>query len=232
MKTLYLLCLALGSSAFAQQTITFNGCHNVFDNQNFVFSKTGVDAYNKNIYITTPVDGQSCSGLGTCEFKIQWNNALSRWEFLADEGYGTFANPNLIYYNSTGNNNFLPNPPSITFGTWVENTTFTQTAGGCGGNLTSANSTMTGDVHSGSLAVSDVKGDSKIQIFPNPVADMIRISGIDNGQSIQIYNMAGQLVKSEAFDQKINVSQLTSGVYLLKINTKNFQTHEFKFVKK
>ncbi|GAA4167001.1 hypothetical protein GCM10022217_41630 [Chryseobacterium ginsenosidimutans] len=231
MKSLYLLCLALGSLAFAQ-TITFNGCHNLFDNNTYVFNKTGVDAYNKSIYITTPVTGdQDCGGLGTCEFKIQWNNTLSRWEFLADEGNGTFASPNLIYYNSTGNNNFLPNPPAITFGTWIENTAVT--SGACGGNLTTSNSTMTGDLHASSLATSDVKTDnSKIQIFPNPVAEVIRISGINNGQSIQIYNMAGQLVKSEAFDQKINVSELYSGVYLLKINTKNFQTHEFKFVKK
>ncbi|MCS3871677.1 hypothetical protein J3D55_004593 [Chryseobacterium ginsenosidimutans] len=116
MKSLYLLCLALGSSAFAQ-TITFNGCHNLFDNNNYVFNKTGVDTFNKGIYITTPVTGdQDCGGLGTCEFKIQWNNTLSRWEFLADDGNGTFANPNLIYYNSTGNNTFLQNPPAITFG--------------------------------------------------------------------------------------------------------------------
>jgi hypothetical protein len=49
---------------------------------------------NKKIYITTPVDGdQSCGGLGTCEFKIQWNNALTRWEFLADEGNGLLPVP-------------------------------------------------------------------------------------------------------------------------------------------
>ncbi|MFC3159645.1 T9SS type A sorting domain-containing protein [Chryseobacterium arachidis] len=226
------MCLVLGSLAFGQ-TIIFNGCHNIFDDQNFVFTKTGVDAYNKGIYITTPLDGQPCGGLGSCEFKIQWNNTLSRWEFLADEGYGTFTNPNLIYYNSTGNNNFAQNPPAITFGTWVENTLFTSQSGGCGGNLTPSNATMTGDLHSTSLATSDVNADiSKIQIFPNPVADVIRISGINNGQSIQIYNMTGQLVKSEVFDSKINVSELSSGVYLLKINTKNFQSHEFKFVKK
>lgn len=232
MKKLYLLCLALGSSAFAQ-TITFNGCHALFDASNiFIFNKTGVDAYNKGIYITTPVTGdQDCGGLGTCEFKIQWNNSLSRWEFLADEGNGTFANPNLIYYNSTGNNNFTQNPPAITFGTWVENTAVT--GGACGGNLTTSNATMTGDLHSTSLATFDARNDRlNIQIFPNPVAEIIRISGISNGQSVQIYNMAGQLVKSENFDQKINVSQLSAGVYLLKISTKDFQTHEFKFVKK
>lgn len=232
MKKISFLCLVFGSLAFGQ-TITFNGCHALFDASNtFVFNKTGVDAYNKNIYMTTPInDQQPCGGLGNCEFKIQWNNTLSRWEFLADEGNGTFANPYLIYYNSTGNNNFVQNPPAITFGTWVENTAVT--SGACGGNLTPSNATMTGDLHSTSLATSDIKSDhANIQIFPNPVAEVIRISGINNGQSIQIYNMAGQLVKSEAFDQKINVSELSAGVYLLKINTKDFQTHEFKFVKK
>ncbi|SDQ86164.1 Por secretion system C-terminal sorting domain-containing protein [Chryseobacterium soldanellicola] len=229
MKALYLLCLALGSSAFAQ-TITFKGCYNLFDNQPYILTKTGVDAYNKNIYITTPVTGdQDCGGLGTCEFKIQWNNALTRWEFLADSGNGTFVNPYLIYYNSTGNNAAL-NPPSNTVGTWIENTTVTN--GDCGGNLTGANSTMTGDVHTTVLGTTDLMTKSKIQIFPNPVAEIISVSGIDDAQSVQIYNMTGQLVASEIFNKKINVSKLTSGVYLLRIKTKDSQIHEFKFVKK
>lgn len=228
MKILYLLIIAFGSS-MAAQTITFNGCHNLFDDQNFVFNKTGVDSYNKGIYITTPInDAQPCGGLGNCEFKIQWNNTLTRWEFLADEGNGTFASPLLIYYNSTGNNG-SQRPPSNTFGTWVENTTVT--SGQCGGNLTGSNSTMTGDVHSSSLATSEVTK-SKIQIFPNPVSDVIRISGIDNGQKIQIYNIDGQLIRSEKFDQKINVSLLSTGVYVLKIIADNFESYEFKFVKK
>jgi len=227
MRILYLLAIALGST-MAAQTITFNGCHNLFDNQNFIFTKTGTDAFNKNIYITTPVDGQPCGGLGTCEFKIQWNNTLTRWEFLADEGNGTFTTPSLIYYNSTGSSSSI-RPPSNTFGTWVENSAVT--AGQCGGNLTAANSTMTGDVQSSPLGTSDVIK-SKIQIFPNPVSDIIRISGIDSGQTTQIYNLDGQLVRSEPFDQKIDVSDLAAGVYVLKIITRNSEFHEFKFVKK
>jgi hypothetical protein len=121
------------------------------------------------------------------------------------------------------------NPPSNTFGTWVENSAVT--SGQCGGNLTGTNSTMTGDVHSSPLGTSEVIK-SKIQIFPNPVSDVIRISGIDTGQTTQIYNLDGQLVRSEPFDQKIDVSHLSAGVYLLKITTKNFESHEFKFVKK
>ncbi|MFZ4931935.1 T9SS type A sorting domain-containing protein [Chryseobacterium sp. Mn2064] len=229
MKLLYLMGLVIGSSAFAQ-TITFNGCPNLFDSQNtFIFNKTGVDTFNKNIYMTTPIDGQQpCGGLGTCEFKIQWNNALTRWEFLGDEGNGTFTNPYLIYYNSTGNNS-LSIPPGNLVGTWVENTTVT--SGQCGGNLTAVNSTMTGDVQTSTLATSEVSKNT-IQIFPNPVSDFIRVSGMNDGRTIQIYNIDGRLVRSEMFDSKIDVSQLSPGMYVLMITTKDLKHHEFKFLKK
>ncbi|MCS4303801.1 T9SS type A sorting domain-containing protein [Chryseobacterium sp. BIGb0232] len=228
MKYLYLLCLVLAGSASAQ-TITFNGCHNLFENQNFIFNKTGVDTFNKNIYMTTPInDQQPCGGLGNCEFKIQWNNALTRWEFLGDEGNGTFTTPYLIYYNSTGNNS-LSIPPGNAIGTWIENTTVTN--GDCNGNLTAANSTMMGDVQGGTLGIQEISK-SKIQIFPNPVSDFIQVSGINNAQVMQIYNIDGRLIKSEVFDSKVDVSKLTPGMYILKIIMRNLQSHEFKFVKK
>ncbi len=227
MKILYLIGLTIGSLA-SGQTITFNGCHNLFDDQNFVFNKTGVDTFNKNIYMTTPIDGQPCGGLGTCEFKIQWNNTLTRWEFLADEGNGTFTSPYLIYYNSTGNNS-LAIPPGNSIGTWTENTT--TTTGQCGGSLTATNSTMTGDVQTITLGTTEVTK-KKIQIFPNPVSDFIRISGMDNGRTVQIYNIDGRLVASEMFDPKLDVSQLIPGTYILRITTKDLQHYEFKFLKK
>lgn len=228
MKYLYLICLVFAGSASAQ-TITFNGCHALFENQNFVFNKTGIDSNSKNIYMTTPIDGgQPCGGLGTCEFKIQWNNALSRWEFLADEGNGTFTSPFLIYYNSTGNNS-LSIPPGNTIGTWIENVAIT--SGQCGGNLTDLNSTMTGDVQTITLGTSELTK-SKIQIFPNPVSDFIRILGIEDGKMTQIYSIDGRLIKTEGFDSRLDVSQLTPGMYLLRVTTKNLQSYEFKFLKK
>lgn len=228
MKILYLISLVFAGSAFTQ-TITFNGCHNLFEDQNFTFNKTGVDAFNKNIYMTTPInDQQPCGGLGNCEFKIQWNNALTRWEFLGDEGNGTFTAPYLIYYNSTGNNT-LPIPPGNNAGTWIENTAVTN--GDCSGNLTPINSTMTGDVQGPALGIQEVSK-SKIQIFPNPVSDFIQISGIKDGQIMQIYNIDGRLIKSEIFNSKVDVSQLTPGIYVLKTTTRKLQSYEFKFVKK
>lgn len=228
MRTLYLLFLGFGSSAFAQ-TITFNGCHNLFDDQNFVFNSSITDSYGKKIYITSPVDGdQSCGGLGTCEFKIQWNNTLTRWEFLADSGNGDFINPYLIYYNSTGNNS-AANPPSASTGSWLENVLVTEN--GCGGNLTSSNSVMTGDLHTSTLAVNDFsKG--QIQMFPNPVLDYINIKGIDNAKNIVIINMAGQEILKTDFKDRLNVTQLEKGVYYIRINDVYGKSYDLKFIKK
>lgn len=230
MKNIFtFLAIAAGASISAQNTITFNGCHNLFENQNFTLTKTGVDGQNKNIYVTIPVTGdQECGGLGTCEFKIQWNNALSRWEFLADSGNGDFVDPYLIYYNSTGNSSAL-NPPSNNVGTWVENTLVTQNE--CGGNLSASNSVMTGDVHTSTLGTGSVnKG--KIQMFPNPVTDFISFSGIDNAKTVQIYNANGQLIKAERYTHRMNVTSLAPGVYVLKVNSADGSSSEFKFIKK
>ena len=92
-----LFCLLFVQFAFSQ--ITFNGCPTIFNNQNFTFNNVGTDATGRNIYETTPINGdQPCTGLGVCEFRISWNNSLSRWEFIADDGNGNFSNTFLIYY--------------------------------------------------------------------------------------------------------------------------------------
>lgn len=166
--------------------------------------------------------------MGTCEFKIQWNNTLTRWEFLADSGNGDFIDPYLIYYNSTGNSSAL-NPPSNNVGTWVENVEVTENA--CGGNLTADNSTMTGDVHTTTLAVSN-SSKGKIQIFPNPVSDYISFSGVKNGKTLQIFSANGQFISAESYTDKMNVNRLSPGMYVLKLIFENGTSSEFKFIKK
>ena len=182
-----LLFFVLLSSMMNAQTITFKGCIPLFDDQNFVFSKTGTDTSGRNIYVTTPLDpGQDCSGLGTCEFKFQWNSSTSKWEFLADSGNGDFVNPFLIYSNTSSS---APNPPDLSLGTWVENTA--ETSGGCGGNLSSSNATLTGAVQSSVLSTSDLdKLDFKA--YPNPVKDYLVFSGNLKIKSVELISYSGQ----------------------------------------
>ena len=196
------------------QTITFKGCIPLFDDQNFVFSKTGTDATGRNIYITTPVDGQDCSGLGTCEFKFQWNSSTSKWEFLADRGDGDFVNPNLIYSNASSS---APNPPDLSLGTWVENTAVT--SGGCGGNLSSSNATLTGAVQSSVLSTSDFDR-LDFKAYPNPVKDYLVFSGNLKIKSVELISYSGQkLSEFTLINGKVNLSNLKKGFYILKLDT-------------
>lgn len=60
----------------------------------------------------------------------------------------------------------------------------------------------------------------KLTVFPNPVKDILYIDAKDNREYYyQMYNMSGQLVKEGKFDNKqTNISSLTTGVYLIRIN--------------
>lgn len=229
MKKIIFFAAFLVGSFMLSQTIDFKGCVPLFENQNFTFNKTETDSFGKKIYITTPVNSdQPCGGLGICEFKLKWNNALTRWEFLADKGDSDFVDPYLIYYSSTGNSS-ATNPPNITVGSWKENTAVTN--GDCGGNLTDLNGTMTGDVRTTTLAVNEFD-QSQITIYPNPATEYINITGLDNIKSVKILSIDGKLISSFKNSEKINISKITAGVYFVEIVTDRSTINRIKFIKK
>jgi hypothetical protein len=62
--------------------------------------------------------------------------------------------------------------------------------------------------------------ENKISLFPNPVQDLLYIKATDaKDYFYQIYNSAGQMIKSGKFENNsTNVSGLVGGVYLVRIN--------------
>lgn len=215
MKKIVLFLSVIVSFAVKAQTITFNGCHSLFENQDYVFNMESTDASGRNVYSTTPVDGgQSCGGLGTCEFKILWSAANSRWEFIADSGNGDFVSPHLIYYNTSA---ATPNPPDLTLGTWVENTAVTSSH--CGGNLTTGNASLSGSVQSTVLGIADFSVKSGVVLYPNPSSDIINIVSVSTIKNFSILNLQGQIVMRIENSNVANISALQDGVYLLRLNT-------------
>ena len=70
-----------------------------------------------------------------------------------------------------------------------------------------------------------------IQVFPNPAGKYIMFGGIDEQTNVDLFNISGKRVKSmivDSSDSHIDVSDLSNGVYLARIN-KNKTT---LFVKK
>ena len=79
--------------------------------------------------------------------------------------------------------------------------------------------------------------DNKVQqkqlhLYPNPVTDMLYLSIEEQLQRINIYNSLGQLVKSvNNPDRKINVSDLSSGMYMLNVTDQKGLVYKSKFIK-
>lgn len=69
-------------------------------------------------------------------------------------------------------------------------------------------------------AIDRLLSEQQFSVFPNPVADVLRIAVQDDKDYYyQIYNMAGQLVQSGRFaNREASVATLAPGAYLLRIN--------------
>ena len=81
----------------------------------------------------------------------------------------------------------------------------------------------------------------QIQIYPNPSFENITISSnfkINSPTVINIFNLTGKLILSNniemknGFSENINISSLSTGIYLIEIKNSLFQNQMFHFIKK
>ncbi|HMK06374.1 MAG TPA: T9SS type A sorting domain-containing protein, partial [Flavobacterium sp.] len=83
------------------------------------------------------------------------------------------------------------------------------------------------------LAVNDFGTANEMKVYPNPVKDMLNITFDKEITSVSIYNILGQEVVSKplhANEGKIDVSNLKSGTYLVKVYA-NDQVKTLKIIK-
>ncbi len=72
-----------------------------------------------------------------------------------------------------------------------------------------------------------------IQLMPNPASELLRVQGIyDASTPYQIYDIYGKAVDSGRLgDGRIPIARLASGVYYLKLATKQNNRNLLRFVK-
>ena len=61
--------------------------------------------------------------------------------------------------------------------------------------------------------------DEQVVVYPNPASDLLHIRGVENGQSIALYDMTGRKVLQSDFCTELPVSTLSNGIYFLQITT-------------
>ena len=88
------------------------------------------------------------------------------------------------------------------------------------------------------LAVEDVKKQNGISVFPNPTSGFVTIHNTKNSdlKTVEIYNVAGQLIKNFKLNSGTNkasldMSQLLNGTYILKVKSES-ENNTVKVIKK
>ncbi|MGE0562147.1 MAG: T9SS type A sorting domain-containing protein [Flavobacteriales bacterium] len=74
----------------------------------------------------------------------------------------------------------------------------------------------------------------KVSVFPNPLSNQLTIKQLTtdlNIKQVKIYNLRGELVYHELYQQNIDVSNLPKGSYLLELELENRQRLKFKMIK-
>lgn len=81
------------------------------------------------------------------------------------------------------------------------------------------------------LGVDDLGLNSGLKIYPNPASDFITIETISEIKNINIYNLMGQLVINST-SNKVDVSTLSMGTFLMEFTSSEGQKSYRKIVKK
>jgi pimeloyl-ACP methyl ester carboxylesterase len=88
------------------------------------------------------------------------------------------------------------------------------------------------DIKISSKTNSSIKSElSSIYIYPNPVNDYVFINSQNIIKEISIYNIVGLIMENKLLENKINVSNLTKGVYFLNLTDQTGKNFTSKFVK-
>tara|TARA_B100000787_G_C16196725_1_gene301450 strand:+ start:186 stop:3650 length:3465 start_codon:yes stop_codon:yes gene_type:complete len=84
-------------------------------------------------------------------------------------------------------------------------------------------------INSNPLSLEEVST-TTIKIYPNPVQNILYISGVIDLFTVQVYTVTGQKVFEYSSDKKLDVSHLTQGIYFIKIN-EGQKSSFFNFIK-
>lgn len=73
--------------------------------------------------------------------------------------------------------------------------------------------------------------DVKLKIYPNPSTDFITIDSRNKIKNVEIYDIAGKKIQVKSDGNRVDIRNLSSGIYLLNVETE-VQNFTEKFIKK
>ncbi|RKS94663.1 putative secreted protein (Por secretion system target) [Flavobacterium limicola] len=91
----------------------------------------------------------------------------------------------------------------------------------------------------GSLSIANVENLNSVYLYPNPTSNILNVAvenKLETPEAYTIINTLGQIIKSKKIesteDLQINVSNLSQGIYFLKLSKSQSETKTIRFIKK
>ena len=181
---------------------------------------TNSDTVTKTDYITvtaastvavTTENGSSCASSVT--FNAEITPAIS-----SGASYRWYLN-NVFQSSASGQLSFTP--ASIVNGDKVRFEVSHASLSTCHASSTLVSDAITIDCSSLS---NDEFNLNTVRLYPNPVTDILNIKGLNEKASIEIYSSIGNRILTQDSKSKIDISNLASGMYVVKISTAKGQT--------
>lgn len=100
--------------------------------------------------------------------------------------------------------------------------------------VTLSGCSQTSSCQSVTLGVHDVDAIPELTLSPNPTSGILKITAKNEIEKVEITNVAGQRLMNfqpNSANTELNISQLTNGVYLVKVTSKQ-QSQVYKIIKK
>ena len=83
------------------------------------------------------------------------------------------------------------------------------------------------NIHS---SVNETNKIHNITVFPNPTNGLIQLRGIQSSAKVELFSLEGKRIDIQLIDKRINLSSIRSGIYFLKVHSKN-TNHTIRIVK-
>ncbi|MCR4031786.1 MULTISPECIES: alpha-amylase family glycosyl hydrolase [Flavobacterium] len=139
----------------------------------------------------------------------------------------------LANFDTTGQNVATGFPYAGTWYNLMDNTTIAVTDVNATVNLPAGEYRIYGNKVA-NLAIDDFEKGNSVSLYPNPVSDYFTLNA--GFTKVQIYSVSGQLVKSfnanASSDFQFGVSELQTGLYIVKASDENHKTQIMKFIKR
>ena len=160
------------------------------------------------------------------------NNTITSYSYAIGTSPGAI---NISNWTSIGNNvSFTRTGLTLVTGTTYYISVKSTNAAGLVSAVKNSNGVLAGAAVTKMLLSNSIltKAPFEINVYPNPVEDLLTISGLENNMEIKIYNLTGQkmIFDPNLENNTIDVSDLTEGIYILEVILNNERIQK-KFVK-